>query len=198
LHKTKHEAIKARELKVPDEIDGDKVLWQVFYTMLECRGCGSVTLRRCVFCEDISYDKTDYYPPPISREIPRWSYDLPFVFQSLIKEIYTALHANSKQLALMGTRMLIDLFIKETIGDIGNFQEKLEKLVEDGYLSKKNKRILEVALNAGNAAAHRAHNPTSEDLNLVFDIVENLIQQLTFSKEKIDELKKRTPERPRF
>jgi hypothetical protein len=103
--------------------------------------------------------------------MPKWILDLPDEFKSLIKEIYAALHANSKCLALMGTRALVDLFMNTTIGDIGGFQKKLEKLVEDGYLSKKNKEILEPALDAGHAATHRAHNPTAEDVNLVFDIV---------------------------
>jgi hypothetical protein len=50
-------------------------------------------------------------------------------------ETYAALHANSKRLALMGARALVDLFMNATIGDIGGFQRKLQKLVEEGYLS---------------------------------------------------------------
>jgi hypothetical protein len=93
-------------------------------------------------------DIVEYYPPPISRQIPRWCYDLPVEFPSLIQETYAALHANSKRLALMGARALVDLFINATIGDIGGFQKKLERLVETGYLSRKNMEILEPALDA--------------------------------------------------
>jgi hypothetical protein len=123
-----------------------------------------------------------------------WIYGLPVDFQALIKEIYTALYANSRCLALMGTRALVDLFMNTTIGDIGGFQRKLDKLVEDGYIGKKNKEILEAALDAGHAATHRAHNPTAEDVNLVFDIVENLIQHLVLKTQSAD-LKKHTPKR---
>jgi hypothetical protein len=126
--------------------------------------------------------------------MPKWIFDLPADFQSLINEIYAALHANSKRLALMGTRTLVDLFMNATIGDIGGFQRKLEKLVEDGYLSKKNREILEPALDAGHAATHRAHDPSVEDVNLVFDIVENLLQPLAL-KIKVENLKKHTPQR---
>ena len=201
LRKTRHEVITFRILKESEEIeveDGQTfpIDWQTTYTMLECRGCGSVTLRRRVVTHDMGgSDNTEYYPPPVSRQIPRWHYDLPKEFQSLMKEVYAALHANSKCLALMGARALVDLFMNVSIGDIGGFQKKLEKLVEDGYLSKKNKEILEPALDAGHAATHRAHTPTTEDVNVVFDIVENLIQALALKK-KVEDLKKHTPKRP--
>jgi hypothetical protein len=94
----------------------------------------------------------------------------------------------------MGARALVDLFMNSTIGDIGGFQQKLQKLVNDGYVSSKNMEILEPVLDAGHAATHRAHTPTAEDVGLVFDIVENLIQTLAF-KEKIEDLKKHIPKR---
>jgi Domain of unknown function (DUF4145) len=170
----------------------DDCYWENTYAMLECRGCGSVTLRHHIVCLEEGVDDIKYYPPPISRQMPRWRYDLPSEFQSLMDETYAALHANSKRLALMGARALVDLFMNATIGDIGGFQKKLQKLVETGYLSRKNMEILEPALDAGHAATHRAHNPTADDVTVVFDIVENLIQSLAL-KPKAEELKKRTP-----
>jgi hypothetical protein len=190
LQQTRHEVIATR---VVNEIN-DEGSWQVTYTMLQCRGCETVILRRHLLSYDNGVDETDYFPPPISRKIPRWIKDLPVDFQSLIREIYTALHANSGRLAIMGTRALVDLFMNVTIGDIGGFQRKLEKLVEEGYLSQKNKEILEPALEVGHAVTHRAHNPTTEDVNLVFDIVENLIQHFALKKKSAD-LKKHTPKR---
>ena len=196
LQQTKHEVIVTREINEIEEY-GDEyppIEWRVTYTMLQCRGCGTISLKRHLLSYDCGADETDYFPPPISRQKPKWIFDLPVNFPSLINEIYAALHANSKCLALMGTRALFDLYMNTTIGDIGGFQKKLDKLVEDGYLGKKNKEILEAALDAGHAATHRAHNPTAEDINLVFDIVENLIQQLALKK-KSDDLKKHTPKR---
>ncbi|MBN2020184.1 MAG: DUF4145 domain-containing protein [Sedimentisphaerales bacterium] len=198
LQQTNHEVIATRVVNESEEIGNDECLtdidWQVTYTMLQCRGCGTITLRRHLLSYGNGVDETDYFPPPISRQMPKWIFDLPAGFQSLIDEIYTALHANSKCLALMGTRALVDLFMSATIGDIGGFQRKLEKLVEDGYLSKKNREILEPALDAGHAATHRGHDPSVEDVNLVFDIVENLLQPLAL-KIKVENLKKHTPKR---
>jgi hypothetical protein len=196
MQQTKHEVIVTREINEIEE-SGDEyppIEWRVTYTMLQCRGCGIISLKRHLLSYDCGADETDYFPPPISRKIPVWIYELPVDFQALIKEIYTALHANSKRLALMGTRALVDIFMNATVGDIGGFQRKLEKLVEDGYLSKRNKEILEPALDAGHAATHRAHDPSVEDVNLVFDIVENLLQPLALKK-KVENLKKHTPKR---
>jgi Domain of unknown function (DUF4145) len=177
--------------EVDEEFDID---FETTYTVLECRGCEAVTLRRRLISHDIDVAETDYYPPPISRQAPRWRYDLPRDFRSLLDETYTALHANSRRLVLMGARALVDLFMNASIGDIGGFQKKLAKLVDEGYLSRKNMEILEAALDAGHAAAHRGHDPTTEDVTLVLDIVENLLQPLAL-KDKADELRKRTPKR---
>ena len=94
----------------------------------------------------------------------------------------------------MGARSLVDLFMNLTIGDVGGFEQKLDRLVKAGYLSMQNRDILEAALEAGHAVVHRGHKPRTEDVNLVFDIVENMLQMLVLQKES-EGLKKRTPKR---
>ncbi len=198
LRQTRQEVVTARVLRQSEEVgaEEDRLLLQsvTTFTVLECRGCGCMTLRRGVVSDAYEADETTFYPPPISRHIPRWHYDLPSEFQSLMKELYAALHADSRRLALMGARALVDLFMNVTIGDVGGFRTKLGKLVADGYLSNRNQEILEPALEAGHAATHRAHNPTLDDVSLVFDIVENLLQTLVLKK-RVEDLRKRTPKR---
>jgi len=94
----------------------------------------------------------------------------------------------------MGARALIDLFITSQIGDVGGFELKLEQLVAKGFLSEKNRDILQVALEAGHAAAHRGHKPSKEDCERVIDIVENLIQ-FHVLRESARSLKKSVPAR---
>lgn len=195
LRQTRHEIIAVRVLDEADDIDGKFTIdWKTTNTMLECCGCGSITLRRRVQSHMLDEDYAEFYPPPISRQIPRWHIDLPDEMSSLIRETYKALHADSRRLALMGARALVDLFMNSTVGDIGGFEAKLDNLVKQGYLSEKNKAMLEPALDAGHAATHRAYNPKAEDVNLVFDIVENLLQTKIFEG-KVENLKKHTPKR---
>jgi hypothetical protein len=114
----------------------------------------------------------------------------------LLSEIYTALHLNSRRLALMGVRTIIDMFVLDKIGDVGTFQQKLQTLVDGGYLGSQQKDILNVALEAGNAAAHRGYKPSSEVLSHVIDVVESLLQ--SYALEKVsDSVKAKIPSRPR-
>lgn len=195
LHKTRHEIITIKELCEEDEIDPDfSIDWITTYTMMECRGCGAVILRRRVVSYDVDVDDTDYYPPPISRQIPRWHYELPNDLRDLLKECYSALQAGSQRLAIMGARSIVDVFMNEALGDIGGFQQKLDELVKQGYLSKQNRVTLDVALEAGHAVVHRGHMLKADDITLVFDIVENMLQPLVLKK-KTEQLKKSTPPR---
>jgi hypothetical protein len=195
LRQTRHDIVAVRVLNESEQVqEGFSIDWQTTNTVFECKGCGSVTLRRRVVSPDVDVDSTEFYPPPVSRQFPMWLSDLPVEIGSLLREVYVALHADSRRLALMGARAIVDLFMNATIGDIGGFQAKLNRLVDDGYLSKKNRETLEAALDAGHAAAHRGHNPSPDDITLVLDIVENLIQPLAL-RERIEDLKKNTPKR---
>lgn len=129
LGRTRHEVVATRSSTNIEDIENiGQVDWVTSYTMLECRGCGSVTLRVRSVCDDLGVDQISFYPPSISRRWPKWCNDLPGDFFLLLVEVYKALHANSRRLALMGTRALVDLFINETIGDIGGFDKKLARL----------------------------------------------------------------------
>ena len=195
LRKTRHEVIAMRELEEQEDVEpGFWIDWITTYTMLECRGCGAVTLGRRLVSPTLNIDDTNYYPPPISRQIPRWHYELPNDFRDLLKESYAALQAGSKRLAIMGARSLVDLFMNTAVGDVGGFQQKLDKLVKGGFLSKQNRDVLETALETGHAVVHRGHEPHRDDVNLVFDIVENLLQTMVLQN-KSEQLKKRTPKR---
>ena len=82
----------------------------------------------------------------------------------------------------------------EKVGDVGSFKNKLEKLVESGYLASNNIDILETALDAGHASAHRSFIPDVTNVNIILDIVENLIQ-VDILKEQSKDIKKTIPKR---
>ena len=109
-------------------------------------------------------------------------------------EIYKALAADSRRLAAMGARTVIDMFATDKVGDVGGFKRKLSKLVQEGYLVQTQSDVLEAVLEVGNAASHRGHCPSIEHMNAVMDIVENLLESTTFEK-IADELKNATPSR---
>ena len=67
----------------------------------------------------------------------------------------------------MGARSIIDLFIHRKVGDCGSFSQGLNSLVDKGYITIRNKGVIESAIEAGHAATHRFYRPTSEQLNSV-------------------------------
>jgi hypothetical protein len=172
--------------------------WHKTYTLFICCGCESITLRRqMVFSEwESDEPEIEFYPPQVSRQLPKWRDELPPEIRELLSEIYTALHSNSRRLALMGVRTVIDLFVLDRIGDIGTFQQKLQALVDAGYLGSQQREILNVALEAGNAAAHRGYKPSSEVLSHTIDVVESLLQSYPLEKMS-NSVKGKIPSRPK-
>jgi len=163
--------------------------------MLECCGCESVTLRHTFEFSEEPEPTVTYYPPPVSRPSPKWERDLPLDVRSLMREIYSALHADNRRLALMGARTVVDLLLRHKVGDIGTFAQKLARLETEGFIARQNARYLAAALDAGSAAAHRGYEPRKEHLGHVMDIVENVLQAVYILENAADELQKATPTR---
>jgi len=196
-HQTDHEVLKVQSKSEGDE--HDQYSWTVTHRMIECRGCHFISLQRIV--SSTAYDdvETEYFPPPISRRKPSWSNqefsDIPPSIDSLLTEVYAALHANSRSLGAMGARALLDMVMTDTVEDCGGFNQKLDALESESFVSKKQREFLDVALDAGNAASHRGHCPTARHLNLVMDIVESIIAQIYVLPDAAKELEKSIPKR---
>lgn len=195
---TRHGVVTTRVHGGSETVDPDhEISWRNTYTLLECLGCDGVCLRQVFwFSEDPREEEVTFYPPQVSRRAPVWIHDLEFRFQILLAEIYAALHADSRSLAIMGARTIIDVFMQKNVGDIGGFDQKLDALVKAGYLSSRNREVLAAALEAGHAAAHRGHRPSVDDCNHVMDIVENVLQS-EILPHSAQALQRSTPSRQR-
>lgn len=197
-HETNHEVIAERVEAGSELIQGRFTIeWRNTYAMLQCLGCEAVCLQRTNwFSEEPEDESVTYYPPQVSRRVPKWADSLPYGTKDLLDEVYTALHADSRRLAMMGARALIDVVMTTKVGDAGTFAGRLDALVRDGYVSTRNRDVLAAALDAGSAAAHRGHKASSEEVNQVIDIVENLLQTDLLEAAAV-KLKAKTPARPK-
>ena len=200
LQETKHFIIAERTNEGSESAEPSnpycpyEISWRTTYRMLECCGCEDISMERIFYFSEWDDVEEEYYPPQISRAIPKWHEELPAEWCSLFKEVYTALHADSRRLVLMGVRTLVDLYMNELLGDIGGFAHKIKELEKKGLISKPNKEILEAALEAGHAAAHRGHLAKANEVNQVIDIIENLLQSYVLL-DAADNLKSKTPGR---
>jgi Domain of unknown function (DUF4145) len=202
---TKHDVLMERKHSASEMVDpynGIEVSWSTTYSMLECRGCEEVSLCRATWCsEDYPMDEPSpntYFPPRVSRHKPAWMdrLSVPEEYEFLLDEIYIALHADSRRLAAMGARALIDAYITRRVGDQGDFAKGLKKLVEENHIREAQREIVAAAVNAGNASAHRGHCPSVNDISAVIDIVENLIHNELLA-EQAQTLRANTPPRPK-
>lgn len=169
------------------------------WSILQCRGCQEVAMSRIDWCsEDDPWDERTltYFPPRVSRRKPNWlqPYEASD-YQELFDEVYTALHADSRRLAMMGARAILDQAIAKKVGDQGSFTAGLDALQKANLLSINERPIIDAAFDAGSATMHRGHLPKVESLNVVIDIVERVIQAEILA-EKAKELVAATPKRP--
>ena len=195
LRRTDHDLLLSMTVE-DDEDLGDALFWWTNqYDVLQCRGCRAVSLRDTYEDATKSGKRITFYPPRVSRREPSWRWKLPSEIRELLDEIYTALHHDKRRLAMMGARTIVDLVMTQEVGADGTFRERLGALHERGVVSARGRDVLEVALDAGSAAAHRGYKPTADDLNAVIDIVENLLEATYYLKSIAAGVKKSTPPR---
>jgi ethanolamine ammonia-lyase large subunit len=89
------------------------------------------------------------------------------------------------------------MIILDKVGDRGSFQAKLQALQSEGYIASRARNVLDAALDAGNAAAHRGHNPNADTVNEVMDIIESLLEAIYRHDGIAERLRASTPQRSR-
>lgn len=202
FRETNHLIVARYENKGTD--DGGQ--WQETSFMLKCCGCDTVSFRIDLWLEawdDFDGDtchrgiRTTNYPAATSRRKPPWAKAIPEALAQLLEEVYIAYAADARSLATMGIRAILDGFCNDKVGDCGNFKQKLDALVSGEFVSSYEREILEAALDAGHAAAHRGHSPTATELSSLLDIVEHFLQAGYVLRQAAQEIKKHTPTRPK-
>lgn len=174
-----------------------KANYQDSHQVLECLGCQAVRFRHTTWDDFSESESSELYPPSLHRSLPPWKTHLEYPVSVLLEEVYRALQSDSRILALMGARAILDLVALDTVGDVGTFQQKLAALENYGHIGKRQREHLDAVLDAGNAATHRAYRAKPRDLNHVMDIIENLLQTVYVLGRSSSELRKATPERKR-
>jgi hypothetical protein len=188
--------------------DGYPIEGTDIYEMLKCCGCDSIILRHTEwFSGNIDnqgkmYPVFHYYPPAISRTEPTWLHELDTIIDEekefihdLMKEIYSSLHNNSRRLATMGIRALLEHIMINKAGDQGSFSKNIDSFGAQGYISLTQEEILKTILEAGHATIHRAYSPSTEDLHTCMDIAESIVASIYIHPDKANKLKLKIPKR---
>jgi hypothetical protein len=201
-----NQAILFKEFELgPQEIvqrnengDQSQSAWIVLaniWNVSKCLGCDKINFKLIQRSSpDKELDKVFHFPKKPQREHPYWIIKLPIKYFEILREIYVAVNEGLYILSLNGIRTLLDVYIVSKIGDAGTFKQKIDELVTQGFISSTKASVLSVAIEAGNAAAHRGYNPDKETLYQILDIIENLMQSEIVDR-SAENIKAKTPSR---
>lgn len=179
-----------------DEGDQGPSMWTNvgnIWLLSKCMGCEKINFKFILRSSpDKTTDRIFHYPLKLIREVPCWIMNLPKKYLEIAQEVYASVNNELFILALNGIRTLLDVFVVEKVGDVGDFKQKMKKLVCDGIITSTKAKVLEAAIDAGNASSHRGYKPEKEILFKILDIVENLLHSEIIDRQ-VDTIKQKTP-----
>ena len=176
------------------------------HALIQCRGCGTPSLREATFWyEDERWGEPRYYPSPLSRRLPLWVIALQLGatrdksagrIGDFLCEVYEAVRARHYWLAAMGIRAILENVMIAKVGDLGTFAAKLDAFQKAGFISVIGHDSMRAVLDVGDAAIHRLHAPSEEDLNIAMDVLEGVLAPIYSHMDASERLAARTPKRP--
>jgi hypothetical protein len=178
------------------------------YEMIKCLGCGNVEMRDRAWLDgdEDEYGQpafnVTYYPAAKFRPEPSWFSDLTLPapngnrsVHELLTEVYSALHNDSRRLAVMGIRAVLELVMIEKVGDQRGFKATLAEFEKNGFVSKSQRELIEPVLEAGHAAIHRDFNPPQNVVVTLLDTTEQIVASIYINPSRLAEIAGRLPAR---
>jgi hypothetical protein len=208
---TKHDILANHKYTRSDGDSGIDTYYEYF--ILQCRGCEAVSMLEETLCsEDVTqidvgpdgepiYDepiRQMTYPPRLARTIPKWISAIEDEeIEGIVREVYSALQNDSRRLAVVGIRIILERVMIKAVGDKGTFVENLKAFVAANHLSKEMSETMSALLDAGHASTHRGFNADADLLTHVVDTVEQLMWQIYVMPTKVKAILSATPKKVR-
>lgn len=172
------------------------------YEIIRCSGCDNISFRiGSTDSESYDYDETtggavsyseieQIYPSRLmGRTALKELYLIPDKVRFIYKETHVALCTKLKILAGVGIRALIEAVCSEESVKGETLEEKINDLVAKEVLTKRNAAVLHRTRLLGNKAAHETKSASDEELDIAFDIVENLLETVYIIPKKAERLR---------
>ncbi len=178
-----------------DDIQGIDI-----YEIIQCSGCNSISFRTASSNSDdvdqddngnmIHPETVEIYPNRLmGRAALEDIYSLPDKVRSIYQETHSALCTKLKILAGIGIRALIEAVCSEEKAKGRTLEKRIDDLVMKEVLTRRNADILHKTRLLGNEAAHEIKAPSDVELDVAFDIVENLLETVYIIPKKAERLK---------
>ncbi len=195
---TKH-AVHA-SVEVFWEVEEHDIQGKSLYEIISCLGCEELSFRLESGQSDDYYHgdggqlvynvSEEIYPSRLKGRSPLdHQYSLPDKVKTVYRETHAALCTKLKILSGVGIRALIEAVCHEEQAEGSNLKEKIDNLVKKGVLTAKNAETLHKTRFLGNRAAHEIVAATDSELEVAFDILENLLETVYIIPDKAKGLK---------
>lgn len=169
------------------------------HEIIRCSGCNSISFRASsVNSEDFDVDDEGHYCALETEQIYpnrlmgrtalNEIYSLPDKVRLIYKETHAALCTKLKILAGVGIRALIEAVCLEEAAKGRTLEKKIDDLVLKDVLTKRSAAVLHRTRLLGNQAAHEIKIATDDELDVAFDIVENLLETVYIIPKKVERL----------
>lgn len=190
---------------------------QIDHKLVQCAGCKKVFYYRSSWDDQdwdgdyhpvtgetiISYPrKIETYPTPKKKtHKPDWVWSIGRVDPQLYRildETYQAYESNSFILASVGLRTAFDRVTEHLKIDATlSLQEKVSKLLDDGFIGETEASTLRIVTDAGSAAAHRGWAPDPRAFKILIATLEQFIYRVIVTGKAALDLTGEIPTRPR-
>jgi|GEM_PF-4999877 len=131
------------------------------YTVFRCLGCNEHFIECWKWFSE--HNREDIiktrYPNEKYLEEPEWMTKLPIEILKLLKEIYIAIQDKCLTLACTGIRTVLDRVFTDKVGAYYTSDDSLNAMIQSGYITAKQKELLEIVFDIGSASAHRSLSP---------------------------------------
>ncbi len=185
------------------------------HSLLQCLGCEGVFYHEKSWSdqhEDVKTgpDGKDYWvpvyeynvhPKPDSQLRPKWFDELSskdWQLYRILVEVYSALDQGSNILAAVGLRTALDRATEKIgVDPAMTFAEKLDQMTALGLVGSTERAILEVIIDAGNAAAHRGWEPSRVSVLKLATAVEAFLHRAFIVGDDALSVQASIPEKPK-
>jgi hypothetical protein len=121
---------------------------------------------------------------------------IPDTVTELMEEVYIALQNGSRQLVIMGTRAVLESIMASKVGHHKSFNTYLNAFQKAYFISSQQRENLDVVLNAGNAATHKAWKGNDRQLAAIIEITESWVEMIYLHQLLARELESGVPRPP--
>lgn len=154
------------------------------FLVLECNGCETISFRK-EYHNFLEFDnegkqeiEVKLYPSVLQNHKPINSYYLPAKIKDVYNHTILALKGESKLLAGVGFRAIIEaICIEENIKG-RNLEQKINNLTKNRFITEKESERLHSIRFLGNDSIHKMEIPEQKKLLIVLNIIEHLLKNI--------------------